>query len=64
MDIPRRIMTSIAEIIKKWNTGIENQEEKIYEKVLKEMSKINQKVESLTLILNSYMEKAEADLKF
>ena len=60
--IPRRIMSSIAEIIQRRNTGTEKQEDKIYEKVLKEISKINQKVESLSMMLNSYTE--EADLKF
>ena len=55
-------MVSILEIIKGRKKGLEVQEEDKIEKVLKEISTINEKVESLTQILNSYIE--DADFKF
>ena len=55
-------MLSIAEIIKRRNTGSEEQDEVKFEKLLKEIVKINEKVESLTQLLNTYVE--EDDFKF
>ena len=56
---PRRILLSLAEIIKRRNTGSEEQDEVKFEKILKEIGKINEKVESLTQLLNTYVEEDE-----